>query len=71
MFIDVVKELAKKKGITMYELQEKAGLSRGGAYKWKTYTPSIQSLNKVAAALGVTPAYLLRLLEEDKEKERK
>mgnify|MGYP002678157459 CR=1 FL=1 len=68
MFLDVLKELAKKRGMNLYELQSKAGLARGGVYKWKTYTPSIQSLNKLAEALGVTTSYLLRLLEEEKAK---
>lgn len=68
MYVDVIRDLAKKKGLNLYQLQKKAGISRGGVYKWKKHTPSVQSLNKVAATLGVTPSYLLRLLEEDKER---
>jgi len=68
LYVEVIRDLAKKKGLNLAQLQKKAGIPKGGVYKWKNHTPSVRSLNKVATALGVSPSYLLRLLEEDKER---
>lgn len=52
---DNVKTLARRRGMTIQELAEKAGLGRNSIYKWRTQSPKADTLVKVADALGVTP----------------
>ena len=60
IYENVVKE-ARKQGISLTVLEEKAGLGNGTIGKWKTSVPNIGTLQKVAAALSVP---LSRLLKE-------
>ena len=53
-----IKETAKKRGLTLAKLNEKAGLGTNSIYHWKTKKPSAESLQKVADVLGVTSDYL-------------
>lgn len=62
-----VKLEAKKKGLSLLALNNKAGLGKSAIYKWKTQTPSIENLQKVADVLGVSTDYLLG--KEDKKNE--
>jgi len=58
--------IAKKKGMSIHQLEQKAGL-KGVIGKWKNqFNPNITNLNKVADALGVSVATLLR---EEKKKD--
>jgi len=57
--------LAEKRGLTIQQLEQKAGIGNGVVCKWKTYTPRVKTLKKVADALGVSVNTLLR--EEKKE----
>lgn len=54
-----IKGLAKRRGYTLSELNDKAGLGTNSIYHWKNKTPSTHSLNKVAKVLGVSTDYLL------------
>lgn len=57
--LDRIKELAKRRGLSLVEVNDKAGLGKMSIYHWKSREPSAQSLQKVADVLGVTTDYLL------------
>ncbi len=54
MVYDKVKKLADKQEISIYALERKAGLQNGAISKWKESSPTLKSLQAVAAALDVT-----------------
>ncbi len=64
MLFDNVKSLAKKKGMSVGELERKAKLSNGSIFKWKTSSPKLDSAKAVADVLGTT---VDKLLEERAE----
>ena len=49
---DRISERAKEREMSINQLEEKAGLSRGSTYKWKSVSPSVKNLKKVADVLG-------------------
>ena len=49
---DNISKLAEKKGLSINMLEEKAGIASGSVYKWKTASPTIRSISKVARVLG-------------------
>lgn len=53
-----IKKLAKDHGMTIAEVNEKAGLGKNSLYNWKYQKPSYESLKKVADVLGTTPDFL-------------
>lgn len=55
---DRIKKLAKEYGMTLNEVNDKAGLGKRSIYRWKYKDPSYTSLKKVAKVLGVTPDQL-------------
>ncbi len=55
---DNIKKLAKEHGMSLAELNDKAGLGKRTIYRWRTDSPSYTSLAKVAKVLGVTPDQL-------------
>lgn len=54
-----IKEISKRKGMSLQTLAEKAGLGENSIYKWKTSTPKTDALVKVAEVLDVSIDYLL------------
>lgn len=60
MIYENIKELAKKKKIPLYIVEQKAGLSAGAITKWKTISPTVKSLQAVAKVLSVTVNALLK-----------
>lgn len=60
MVYDKVKKLADKQEISIYALEKKAGLQNGAISKWKESSPTLKSLQAVAAALDVTLDELIR-----------
>lgn len=46
--------MAKEKGMSINQLEEKAKLSKGSTYKWNVVSPSIKNLKKVADVLECT-----------------
>lgn len=54
-----IKILAKKRGLSLVEVNNKAGLGTRTIYHWKNKTPSINNLNSVAKVLHTTTNYLL------------
>lgn len=57
---DRIKRLADAKGMTLYEVEEKAGVGQGLISKWKSgANPNLAKIEAVAKVLGVTSAQLL------------
>lgn len=56
-----IKELADKKGISISELEKRAGVPNGIIGKWRNRSPRVDKLVAVANALGVS---ITRLLKE-------
>lgn len=56
---DKIKELAKRKGLSLVELNDKAGLGKNVIYSWKHKTPTIENIKKVADVLDVSTDYIL------------
>lgn len=57
--LERIKKLAKEQGITIQQLEIRAGLSAGLISKWAKSTPKISKLKPVADILGVSVEYLL------------
>lgn len=56
---DRVSELAKKHGLSVFELSEKLNLSRNSIYSWKKSSPKAETLQVVADYFNVSIDYLL------------
>ncbi|MGT2829566.1 helix-turn-helix domain-containing protein [Streptococcus hillyeri] len=68
-----IKELAKKQGITLVQLEEKLGYSRNTLYKLKNQKPNAERIAEIADYFNVSTDYLLGRTEnpriaDDKEK---
>lgn len=59
MLFDRVKELCQKRGISVSELENRVGFGKNTIYKWKTQSPKVETLQKVADYFNVTTDYLL------------
>lgn len=63
-----IKELIASKGLSIYELAEKADLTEACIRNWYTkrnYTPSLEAIEKICCALEITEAELVRREEEE------
>lgn len=58
MYQTVLNE-ARKKGISVSELERKAGMAKGAIYKWKTSSPNLNTLDRVAEVLGIETSTLI------------
>lgn len=56
---ELIKELAREKGISIRELEISLGFSNGYFSKWKKVSPNSEGLQKVANFFGVSVDYLL------------
>ena len=56
---DNVSRRAVEKGISINSLEEKAGIATGSIYKWKTASPTVRTVSKVAEVLGCSVDDLL------------
>ena len=54
MIYDKIKELCMRKGMSVRELERKAGLGTGAVSKWNVSSPTVDRLKSVAEVLGVT-----------------
>lgn len=68
-----IKELAKKRGITLIQLEEKLGYSRNTLYKLKSQKPNAERISEIADYFDVSTDYLLGRTDnpkiaDDKEK---
>lgn len=59
MLLGKVKLLCEEKGISIYQLEKEAGLSKGSISKWDGSEPSARKLCIVAKLLGTTSERLL------------
>ena len=60
MIYDNVKALADKKGISIKQLEQKAGVGNGIIGKWRESSPQVDTLKLVADALGVKLSELVK-----------
>lgn len=56
---EIIKNLCKKKGISIYALEKELNLSSGSVCKWEKSTPRIDTLQKIADYFGVSITYFL------------
>lgn len=56
--LDKIKELCKKHGISLEELESCTGIGRHTIYRWDATSPSIEKATKVAEYFNVSLDYL-------------
>lgn len=56
---DRIKEQSSKRGLTLQQLAEQAGLGINSIYRWRKLNPKMDSLQAVADVLNVSVDYLL------------
>lgn len=61
-----VKNIAKKRGISLTELSVKAGMGEKSIYRWKENQPTGDKVKSVAEILGVSTDYLLGATDDTK-----
>lgn len=54
-----IKELAKKRKLTLSKVNDLAGIGTNSIYRWKTQSPTVNNLKKVAKVLHTSTDYLL------------
>lgn len=59
MIYDNIKELCKKRGVSVGSVEKEAGLSNGTIGKWNNVSPTIDNLQAVAKVLKVKVDKLL------------
>lgn len=59
-----IKNLAKKRGLSLQQVAEKAKIGINTIYKWKNYDPKGTDLAKVANVLHTTVDYLVCLTDD-------
>lgn len=57
--VDVIKQLCRKRDLSISRLEEELGFGKNSLYRWKERQPSIDKLQKVADYFNVTTDYLL------------
>lgn len=60
MIYENIESIAKKKGMSIRQLEIKAELSSGTISKWKKCSPTVSNLTAVAKALGVSVTTLMK-----------
>jgi len=54
-----VKEMARRCGMTLDDLGEKAGLGKGSIRNWRDSVPNVEAVAAVARVLNTTVDYLV------------
>lgn len=49
-----IKEMCRKKNITVTDVEKKAGIADNSVYKWAEHSPSVATIKKIADALETT-----------------
>lgn len=57
--LERIKQISKKRGFSLTQVNDKANLGKNTIYSWKTKEPSINNLKAVADVLNVSVDYLL------------
>ena len=60
MVYDNIKEISEKKNMSIREVERKASIGNGVIGSWRTSSPNMVNLQKVANALGVSVSRLLK-----------
>lgn len=60
MIYERIEALCKERGLSIRKLENECGLSNGSISKWRTVSPSAESLYKVAQYLKTTVEELIR-----------
>lgn len=66
MVYDNILEIAKKRGMALREVEQKARIGNGCISRWKKHSPQLNKLTAVADVLNVS---VNTLIKEKKEKE--
>lgn len=65
MIFKNIKMYAKRRGLSVAEVERRAGIAQNSVYNWKNgRQPNLTSLQKVADVLGVTVNTLLKERKE-------
>lgn len=59
MIFDNIQTICKEKGMKIAELEREAGLANGAISKWRTSSPTVDSLKSVAKVLKVSVTKLI------------
>lgn len=59
MVFEKIEALAKEKGITVAALEKSLGFGNGTIRGWKTKSPSLKNITRVARYLGVPVDYFV------------
>ena len=57
--LDKIKDICAERGLSILDLELKAGISENSLYRWNETTPGIDKVKKVADALELTVDDLL------------
>ena len=57
--VERIKKIAQQHNLNLKETAIKAGIGENSIYRWKSQSPTTESLTKVAQVLGVSTDYLL------------
>lgn len=57
---DNVKRAADRRGLTISELEKKAGLKNGTISKWKEHSPTVNNIKRVSAVLRISVSTLIK-----------
>lgn len=59
LLYEKIKNVAKKKGISIYRIERDLGFSNGSISKWNTSTPSVVAVEKVSNYLETSIDFLI------------
>lgn len=59
MIFENVKRILEEKGIQVVDFENAMGMSRGGFYKWRNHSPSVQTVKKASEILEVPVSEIL------------
>lgn len=60
MIYDNVKRAADRRGLTISELEKRAGLKNGTISKWKEHSPTVNNIKRVSAVLRISVSTLIK-----------
>lgn len=66
---DVIRALAQKKGKSVRQVEIEAGIGNGAIEKWKTSSPRLDTLEKVANVLEIEVTDLITMARGEGEDE--
>lgn len=64
-----IKEVLEEKGISVVDLAEKLGVTRGACYNYINGNPTVEILNRIADAINVPVTYLFEQKNQKPQEE--